>query len=189
MLDSATTRTRPEPQSDNSVFQQFGTISRANQQQTEPQTLPPPMRLPIGSIVTLRMRGHSRTAGANQYDNPTGDIEVIVWDATAGTHYNPSFAIRELTTVTVNGENVTRESQSNIGQVLFEPGAHAFLFDEISVLRRRVHSLETAVGVLLKELGAAQPAPASSPASEKPQGALTAEKPLPPKAADKASKP
>src|SRR5579864_1886035 len=98
-------------------------------QQTLRPSLAPPPRLETGSIVTLRIRGHTRTQGLEYYAPavvlnqfiPNGEIEVLIWDSTAGTHYNPSYAIRDLSTRGDGVEREVYEVQSNIGQVLFSP--------------------------------------------------------------------
>ena len=85
----------------------------------EVYVLPEPQQLPQGSIVTLRMRGHSRTNGQEyyapavvlaQYANITGDIEVLIWDSTAGTHYNAAYPVRDLST---RGDGAERRTISD----------------------------------------------------------------------------
>src|SRR5437762_12146830 len=92
-------------------------------QQLGPQPLPPPQRLAVGTILTLKMRGHSRTSGQDYYapaivlaqHTPNGEIEVLVWDSSAGAHFNHSYPIRE---VGVRGDGNEREmyvAADNIG--------------------------------------------------------------------------
>lgn len=105
--------------------------------------LRPPLQLSIGCIVTLRMRGHTRTNGQEyfapavvlqQYDDPVGSIEALVWDYTAGTHYQASYPIRELSSRGIGPDQELYESQSNIGAVLFSPDQFAAMAQEINVL-------------------------------------------------------
>lgn len=84
-----------------------------------------------GTILTIRMRGHSRSPVPGQdyfapavvleQFQPDGEISCLVWDSSAGTHYNASYPVRD---IGVRGEGREREMyemQSNIGEVLFSP--------------------------------------------------------------------
>ena len=131
--------------------------SQASTTQPTPLALAPPPRYPTGSIVTIRMRGHSRTDGQEYFAPsvvlaqhwPSGEtIEVLVWDATAGTHYNAAYQVRELSTRGEGGERETYEVRSNVGQVLFDPDAFAASLGDIEDLRGRILML----GRDLKEL-------------------------------------
>lgn len=125
--------------------------------------LAPPQQLSIGSIVTLRMRGHTRTNGLEyfapavvlaQHTTPDGEIaetiEALVWDPTAGTHYNPAYQVRELSTrPSPRGGVEMYEVQSNIQSILFSPErfmqiglAVDLLADQIASLSQRVAALE-----------------------------------------------
>ena len=113
--------------------------------------LPPAMRLEVGSIVTLRMRGHSRTNGQeyyapavvlNQYPDDLGTIEALVWDSSAGTHYNGSYPTRELGIRGDGPDRETFELQSNIGQVLFSPDQFALVILQVDELQARVARIE-----------------------------------------------
>ena len=95
----------------------------------------PPRRFEPGTILTLRMRGHSRSPVAGQdyfapavvLDQfmPGGEISVLIWDSSAGTHYNGAYAIRELGVRGQGAEREMYELQSNVGEVLFSPEAFA----------------------------------------------------------------
>lgn len=112
--------------------------------QSPASALPPPVQLETGTIVTLRMRGHSRTNGEEyfspaivlkQYDNLTGDLEVLIWDSTAGTHFNSAYPSRE---VSSRGDGATRElymSRSNIGAILFSPSKFNQITDDLAELQ------------------------------------------------------
>jgi hypothetical protein len=109
----------------------------------------PPRRFEPGTILTLRMRGHSRSPVSGQdyfapavvLDQflPGGEISVLIWDSSAGTHYNASYAIRELG---VRGSGNEREMYvltDNIGEVLFSPEAFASLCRSQDSLREAVY--------------------------------------------------
>jgi hypothetical protein len=112
--------------------------------------LPPPIHLEPGSIVMLRMRGHTRTAGLeyfspgvviNQFE-PHGQIEVLIWDSTAGTHYNGAYEVRELG---VRGDGADREMyvvQENIQSVLFSPERFASMAELVHDFDVRLKRLE-----------------------------------------------
>jgi hypothetical protein len=128
-------------------------------------TLRPPQRLEIGSIVTLRMRGHSRTEGKEYFapaivldqHQPNGEIEALVFDPTAGTHYNPSYQIRDISS---RGEGATRELyevQSNIGQVLFSPETFEQVQQAVAELQAQVLDLSQTMDKLNQCVCALQP--------------------------------
>lgn len=138
--------------------------------------LAPPLRLEPGTIATLRMRGHTRTQGLEYYapavvlqqHQPNGEIEVLIWDSTAGTHYNPSYSIRDLG---VRGEGATREMyelQSNIGQVLFSPSAFSQVIEDVDVLLREFVQMRrqiTALEAFNRQFDDANTAKVKSPAA------------------------
>jgi hypothetical protein len=121
-----------------------------------PRALPPPQHYAVGSIVTLRMRGHTRTQGQEYYapavvldQHPAtsqggGEIEVIVWDSTAGTHYNPSYAVREVSSRPGLGGVGTElfELQSNIGEVLFSPETFAQMCSGLAEAQAQILDLD-----------------------------------------------
>jgi hypothetical protein len=149
----------------------------------EPKPLPPPARYAVGSIVTLRMRGHTRTNGQEYWapavvleqHPPTsqggGEIEVIVWDSTAGTHYNPCYPVREVSARSTSGGGTELyEMQSNIGQVLFSPETFAQMAEGLSELQAQVLYLSRRVSELaadiapLKDVKVLQPVTIPPPA-------------------------
>src|SRR5580704_7417406 len=91
--------------------------------------LAPPVTYEPGTILTVRMRGHSRSpvpgyeyfapAVVLEQFMPNGEISVLIWDSSAGTHYNPSYPVRELDVRGSGPERELYELQSNVGQVLF----------------------------------------------------------------------
>jgi hypothetical protein len=125
-----------------------------------PTALGPYLRLPVGSIVLIKMRGHVRTHGLdyfapavvlNQYD-PDGQIECIVWDASAGTHYNPNYAIRE---VGVRGEGNERqmyEIGSNVQAVLFSPDEQSYMRLELDEMRQQIAKQNELIAEMAKTL-------------------------------------
>src|SRR5580658_3630749 len=84
----------------------FDAMSARAEQSNRSKALAEPRRFEPGTILTLRMRGHSRSPVSGQdyfapavvLDQflPGGEISVLIWDSSAGTHYNASYAIREL---------------------------------------------------------------------------------------------
>ena len=100
-----------------------------------PAPLDPPRRFEPGTILTLRMRGHSRSPVAGQdyfapavvLDQfmPGGELSVLIWDSSAGTHYNASYAVRELSSRGEGNQREMYELTSNVGEVLFSPEAFA----------------------------------------------------------------
>lgn len=89
-------------------------------------------RFEQGTILTVRMRGHSRTNGQEYFApaivlsqfEPGGELEIIIFDASSGTAYNHAFAPRDVSSRQnpATGETEMYEVQSNIGTVLFSPG-------------------------------------------------------------------
>jgi hypothetical protein len=121
--------------------------------------LAPPQQYEVGTLLMLRMRGHSRTDGQEYFapavvlrqHMPNGEIEVMIWDSTAGTHYNPAYPVRDLSTRGEGAERELFEERSNVGQVLFSPVRFAEAMDlvldmqaEVLELQRKAMSLERA---------------------------------------------
>ena len=126
------------------------------------ETVQAVQRYALGTILTLRMPGHSRTNGAEYYapaivlsQHPVtqtggGEIEVIIFDSTSGTSYQHAYAVRELGTheeiveVPVAGsdppvttpvpQRVYYEVRSNVGEVLFDPAITASVTERIEIL-------------------------------------------------------
>ena len=110
------------------------------------------VRYEPGTILMYRMPGHSRSPvpGAEyfapalvleQFDVPTGDLRLIVWDSSAG---NPTgvFHARELSTRGEGNEREQYVSQENVGEVLFSPHRLAETMKLIFELRDAVLSLQ-----------------------------------------------
>ena len=121
--------------------------------------LAPPHRLELGSIVTIRMRGHARSPVPGQeYFAPavvvgnqdaTGEtVELLIWDSSAGTYYNPSYPVRDLSTRGDGPEREVYELRANVGQVLFSPERFEQLTDAVVDLQARVLQLEQYIMVL-----------------------------------------
>ena len=101
------------------------------------------------------MPGHSRTGGQEyfapavvlqQYE-PNGEIDALVWDASAGNAFVHGYAIRDLgsrdTMVTDKDGNLVPGRtqyviQSNIGQVLFSPAAMLGVEDDLFNIKRMI---------------------------------------------------
>jgi hypothetical protein len=157
-------------------------LSPHSTEQTD--SLKPYMRLSPGSLVTIRMRGHSRTQGQeyfapafvlNQY-HPNGEIDAVVFDTTSSVSFANAYPIRDLT---VSGDGPSRrmtELQSNIGEVLFEPSHFrdqqyavselqmfvSNLVDSNNYLKERIKYLEELIVGSNKP--SADPGPAAGPA-------------------------
>jgi hypothetical protein len=139
--------------------------------------LAPPIRLETGSIVSLRMRGHSRTGGLDYYapavvlnqHQPNGELEVLVWDSTAGAHFNPNYPVRDLGTRGDGSEREMYVLQENVQQVLFSPELFAETIGKLDELYHRVTFLSTQIAAMQKQLAdgpahnAKVPASASAP--------------------------
>lgn len=138
------------------------------------QHLQPPTPLEVGTILTLRMRGHSRTGGADYFApavvleqfQPRGEITCLIWDSTSGNAFQHAYPIREVTSMDRlvddgNGGHVQKrieyEAQSNIGQVLFSPRQFAFVIEDIQSLTTAVGDLAGRVVRLEKEFDYTKP--------------------------------
>lgn len=119
--------------------------------QPKERKLGPPPVLAVGTILTIRMQGHSRTNGQeyfapaivlDQFDDQQGSIEALVFDATAGTHYQHSYPIRDLSTRGDGNEREVYELRSNIGNILFRPDEFLRVSHLLSDLVDRVARLE-----------------------------------------------
>lgn len=137
---------------------------------SKPMELPAPRRFEPGTILTLRMRGHSRSPVAGQdyfapavvleQFMPQGEISVLIWDSSAGTHYNASYAIRELGARGAGAEREMYVLADNIGEVLFSPARFARLcelvdaFDEQFFVANNKSSRNTEdIALVSNELG------------------------------------
>lgn len=133
-------------------------VESAISQQTDPfreRTLAPFMRLETGSLVTIRMRGHTHSPGGleyfapavvlAQYNDDYGSIDCLVWDSSAGNAYVHGYHVRELGVRGEGSEREMYELQSNIGQVLFSPDQLANVISRIDQLEYDMLSMLTAV--------------------------------------------
>lgn len=102
-------------------------------------TLEPPQTLETGALVLLRMAAHSRSPEQREYFapavvlaqyEPNGEIDALVWDASAGNAFVHGYAIRDLGTRDTQHGREQYVIQSNIGQVLFSPAAMLKLEDD-----------------------------------------------------------
>jgi len=100
-------------------------------QHTRP-SLEPPQTLETGTLILLRMAAHSRSPNQQEYFapavvlaqyDPKGEIDALVWDASAGNAFVHGYAIRDLGTRDTQQGREQYVLQSNIGQVLFSPAA------------------------------------------------------------------
>lgn len=152
-------------------------------------SLAPPRQLEIGTILTLRMRGHSRTNGEDYYapavvlkqHRPNGEIEVMIWDSTAGTHYNAAYPIRDISS---RGEGAGRElyEESNIGQVLFSPVRFAEAMDLVLDMQQEILNLQIDVAGLKRWRAEIESRTTGSSNSEQSAGATLHDAPGAPKA-------
>lgn len=123
-------------------------------------SLAPPLRLETGCIVLLRMRGHTQTEGREYFapavvlnqHQPHGEIEVLIWDSTAGTHYNPAYAIRDLSSRGEGDRRELYEVQSNIGGVLFSPNDFMNIRMDLDIIRPALSGLTERVFALIERL-------------------------------------
>ena len=148
-------------------------------------TLPPPPAFDVGSIVMLRMRGHSRTGGPDYFSpavvlnqhSPNGEIEVLIWDSSAGTHYQSAYPVRDLSTRGAGDERELYVERENVSQTLFSPLAFAKMAEAIDELQGANIALQTQlleisgqIADLLKDVTVVRPPvhpPAPAPATHK----------------------
>jgi hypothetical protein len=154
-----------------------------------PSPEPPPV-LENGTLVTLRMGAHSRSPNQEPYFAPAvvlaqyephGEIDALVWDASAGNHFVHGYTIRDIGTRDTQAGREQYVIQSNIGQVLFSPSEFATMQDMVTMLMRRAREYGAAIhelrmlGERLNALEAMVTAPAPAPALASP--AVAAEAP------------
>ena len=130
------------------------------QVQTQAATaLPGFMRLETGSLVTIRMRGHTHSPGGleyfapavvlAQYNDDYGSVDCLVWDSSAGNAYVHGYHVRELGVRGEGSERGMYELQSNIGQVLFSPNEFATMIGSLQDFELRLMRLEVSVTKLI----------------------------------------
>lgn len=109
------------------------------------RTLPPPVVLDIGTILTLRKAGHLRSPTPGQeYFAPAvvlaqyesdGSIDALVWDASAGAHFVSAYPVRDVDARTdVHNRREMYVKRSNIGEILFSPGVFKSIEDGMDTL-------------------------------------------------------
>jgi hypothetical protein len=163
--------------------------------------VPAPQQLETGTLILLRMAAHSRSPNQQEYFapavvlqqyEPNGEIDALVWDASAGNAFVHGYAIRDLGTRDTQQGREQYVIQSNIGQVLFSPAAmldleadvtrvmaaqlglqrefRSALQNEFAALTARVESLEaslTAPGAAATAPPSEAKAPAVKPVTER----------------------
>lgn len=138
-------------------------VDQAVPSQVVPSGPPPPDQYPVGTIATLRMRGHTRTHGEEYWapavilaqHEPNGEIEVLIWDSTAGTHYNPAYQIRDLEArMNERGEREMYVSRENIGDVLFNPQEFSRMLVQMDNLEAGFDLLSRRIAELEKQITA-----------------------------------
>ena len=106
------------------------------------RTLEPPQTLETGTLVLLRMAAHSRSPNQQEYFapavvlaqyEPNGEIDALVWDASAGNAFVHGYAIRDLGSRDTPNGREQYVIQSNIGQVLFSPAAFLNLEADVTI--------------------------------------------------------
>jgi hypothetical protein len=106
------------------------------------RTLEPPQVLETGTLVLLRMAAHSRSPNQQEYFapavvlaqyEPNGEIDALVWDASAGNAFVHGYAIRDLGTRDAAAGREQYVIQSNIGAVLFSPAAFLNLESDVTM--------------------------------------------------------
>ena len=145
--------------------------------------VPAPQQLETGTLVLLRMAAHSRSPNQQEYFapavvlaqyEPMGEIDALVWDASAGNAFVHGYAIRDLgtrdTMVTDRDGNLVPGRtqyviQSNIGQVLFSPQLFDRMQQELEMLSVELHQKHRAMRDLLARIEALEAA-ATTPVSE-----------------------
>lgn len=130
--------------------------------ETKKKELPPPMLLEQGTIVTIRMRGHTRSPGGLEYFSPAivlaqymphGEIDALVWDSSAGTHFANGYQIRDLGTRGDGAEREMYEIQSNIGEILFSPQQFSETVEQSAWMRGVIQGMDKRLSQIEKDLG------------------------------------
>jgi len=150
--------------------------------------VPAPQTLETGALVLLRMAAHSRSPNQQEYFapavvlaqyEPNGEIDALVWDASAGNAFVHGYAIRDLGTRDTQHGREQYVIQSNIGQVLFSPAAFLNLESDVTMAisttmqtRRSQQTFESALQEFrmkleaLEQIVTAPGAAATAPPSE-----------------------
>ena len=137
-------------------------------------TLEPPQQLETGALVLLRMAAHSRSPNQQEYFapavvlaqyEPNGEIDALVWDASAGNAFVHGYAIRDLGTRDTQQGREQYVIQSNIGQVLFSPRDFANLVSQQDVIYESLHVHRETMHRIMNRLDALEAA-ATAPVSD-----------------------
>ena len=133
----------------------------------------PPQVLETGTLVLLRMAAHSRSPNQQEYFapavvlaqyEPMGEIDALVWDASAGNAFVHGYAIRDLGSRDTPNGREQYVIQSNIGQVLFSPQQFERMQQELEILSIELHQKHRAMRDLLARIEALEAA-ATTPAA------------------------
>lgn len=143
-----------------------------------------PLRLATGTLITIRMRGHTHSPGGQEYFAPAivlcqyndiyGSIDAICWDATSGSPFMSGYHTRE---VAARGEGSTREmyeSQSNIGEILFAPQDFARAMQRLEQLELDILNVLQAVSKMQIAQAASMNAKMEAPPVAPPLSSATA---------------
>ena len=131
------------------------------------RTLEPPQTLETGTLVLLRMAAHSRSPNQQEYFapavvlaqyDPNGEIDALVWDASAGNAFVHGYAIRDLGSRDTPNGREQYVIQSNIGQVLFSPQQFDRMQQELEILSVELHQKHRAMRDLLSRIEALESA-------------------------------
>ena len=118
--------------------------------------------LEVGTMITLRMRGHSRTDGKEyfasaivlqQYERD-GEIDAIIFDQTSGVSIVNANPIREVGARPGRAGGPMNEHyvvQSNIGAIIFNPRELSDMARELLTLSIRVRELEMLIADTVPE--------------------------------------
>lgn len=116
----------------------------------------PPRVFTTGTILTLRKAGHLRSPVPGQeyfapgivleQYSPNGEIDVIVFDPSAGVHFLSAYPIRDVDARTdVHNRREMYVKRENIGEVLFDPEQFKNITDGLDTLALSYSRLRTEV--------------------------------------------
>jgi hypothetical protein len=127
-----------------------------------------------GSIVTVRLPGHSRSPNGAEYWStafvlaqyePDGQIAIMVLDPFAGMHFDPAFSVRDIgSRGDGTNEREMYEVRSNVGDVLFSPNAFDQMKERLFVLEEQVRFLRRDQSAKIADVKPVAP-PLASPVS------------------------
>ena len=121
------------------------------------RTLEPPQVLETGTLVLLRMAAHSRSPNQQEYFapavvlaqyEPNGEIDALVWDASAGNAFVHGYAIRDLGTRDtwlwtgrqLVGPQAVRDPEQHRTGAVFAAAVRAGCEQELEILICRIAS-------------------------------------------------